>query len=91
MANPYLIVPLSVLDELNDLNTAFQTYNHLVEAWVQAALNGDTHGDPQTFTAGMQYLSKSIEQGYRRIEQEAGSSRHLGLTVIDGRVVTVDQ
>jgi hypothetical protein len=87
MAEPYLIVPLSVIDEINDLNAAFQTYNVLVEAWAQAALNGDTDGDPSTFTSGMQYLSRSIMAGYKRIEDEAKSFRQAGLRVEDGQVL----
>lgn len=87
MAAPYLIVPLSVIDEINDLNTALQTYHGLVEAWVQAALDGDTEGDPSTFTSGMQYLSRSIMDGYRRIAEEAQSFRELGLRVEDGKVL----
>lgn len=87
MAEPYRIVPLSVLDELNNLNVAFQTYNTLIEAWVQAALNGDTEGDPRTFTSGLQYLSRGILEGYQRIEQEANSFRHADLRVEAGQVV----
>ena len=38
MAKPYPILPLSVLDDLADLNGALDAYQQLMTAWIQQTM-----------------------------------------------------
>ena len=67
MTNSNSIVSLSVVDEIHDLNNALATYHLLVESWVQGVFNGEIAGDPAQFTAGLQFLRKSITDGYKGV------------------------
>ena len=51
MAKPYPILPLSVLDELSDLNGALDAYQQLMTAWIQ-----------QTMTEGAFWRSPAIRR-----------------------------
>lgn len=82
MAKPYPIVPLSVVDRLNDLNNALEVYNKLVMAWTQQCLDGDVDGDPRRFTAGLTFLFRPIIEGFQDIESQVDQMRKLGLVGI---------
>lgn len=82
MADAYPIVPLSFIDGLHDLNTALEVYNHLVQSWVQRALDGDLQGDPQTFLAGLDFMFKLILEGYQGIHDQCAMARDMGMVGI---------
>jgi len=74
MTNSNLTLPLSITDRMDNLNRGLATYTHLVESWAQMALDGDIQGDPSTFTAGLQFLSRSLIDGYNDLSAELHAS-----------------
>lgn len=89
MTDTYPIVPLAWLDGLHDLNTALETYHHVVGAWTQQALCGDLSGDPATFVAGLNLMFRPILDGYRDIYSQIEQAKDLGLT--NTNIVEVSQ
>ena len=79
MAKPYPILPLSVLDELHDLNGALDAYHQLMTAWIQQTMIERPAGDRQLFAAGCQYLLRPILDGYQSIESQAKSFHEMGV------------
>ena len=79
MAKPYPILPLSVLDELNDLNGALYAYQQLMTAWIQQTMTEGPSGDRQLFAAGCQYLLRPILEGYQSIESQAKAFQEMGV------------
>ena len=79
MAKPYPILPLSVLDELNDLNGALDAYQQLMTAWIQQTMTEGPSGDRQLFAAGCQYLLRPILEGYQSIQSQAKSFQDMGV------------
>ena len=79
MAKPYPIRPLSVLDELNDLNGALDAYQQLMTAWIQQTMTEGPSGDRQLFAAGCQYLLRPILEGYQSIQSQAKSFQDMGV------------
>lgn len=63
MAKPYPILPLSVLDDLADLNGALDAYQQLMTAWIQQTMTEGPSGDRQLFAAGCQYLLRPSWRG----------------------------
>lgn len=79
MAKPYPILPLSVLDELNDLNGALDAYQQLMTAWIQQTMTEGPSGDRQLFAAGCQHLLRPILEGYQSIESQAKAFQDMGV------------
>ena len=79
MAKPYPILPLSVLDDLADLNGALDAYQQLMTAWIQQAMIEGPAGDRQLFSAGCQYLLRPILEGYQSIESQAKAFHEMGV------------
>ena len=79
MAKPYPILPLSVLDDLADLNGALDAYQQLMTAWIQQAMIEGPVGDRQLFAAGCQYLLRPILEGYQSIESQAKAFHEMGV------------
>lgn len=88
MAKPYPILPLSVLDELNDLNGALNAYQQLMTAWIEQTMRDGPSGDRKHFVAGCQYLLRPILEGYQSIESQATAFHEMGVvgicTIEDG-------
>lgn len=82
MAKPYPILPLSVLDDLADLNGALDAYQQLMTAWIQQTMTEGPAGDRQLFAAGCQYLLRPILEGYQGIESQAKASHDMGVVGI---------
>lgn len=82
MAKPYPILPLSVLDDLADLNGALDAYQQLMTAWIQQAMTEGSAGDRQLFAAGCQYLLRPILEGYQSIESSARMYDEMGVVGI---------
>lgn len=78
MAKPYPILPLSVLDELHDLNGALDAYQQLMTAWIQQTMTEGASGDRQLFVAGCQFLLRPILEGYQSIESQAKAFESMG-------------
>ncbi|MNZ50446.1 hypothetical protein D3C78_682340 [compost metagenome] len=78
MAKPYPILPLSVLDELHDLNGALDAYQELMTAWIQQTMTEGPSGDRQLFAAGCQFLLRPILEGYQDIERQAKAFESMG-------------
>lgn len=78
MAKPYPILPLSVLDDLADLNGALDAYQQLMTAWIQQTMTEGPAGDRQLFAAGCQYLLRPILDGYQSIESQAKAFHEMG-------------
>jgi len=79
MTDAKLTVPLTLQDDLNSVKNAVLTYNHLVEAWVQACLDGDVNGDRHSFTAGLQFLAKPIIDKLDDLSSLAATLREPGV------------
>lgn len=79
MAKPYPILPLSVLDDLNDLNVALDAYQQLMTAWIEQTLREGPTGDRNSFAAGCQYLLRPILEGYQSIESQAKAFHEMGV------------
>lgn len=73
MTKPYPTLPMSVTDELNNLNGALAAYDSLMSAWLEA-------GDPAPpgFAAGASYLLRPILEGYQDIGAQVEQFRTLG-------------
>lgn len=82
MAKPYPILPLSVLDDLADLNGALDAYQQLMTAWIQQTMTEGPVGDRQLFAAGCQYLLRPILEGYQVIESQAKAFHDMGVVGI---------
>ena len=82
MAKPYPILPLSVLDDLADLNGALDAYQQLMTAWIQQTMTEGPAGDRQLFAAGCQYLLRPILEGYQGIESQAKAFHDMGVVGI---------
>lgn len=78
MAKPYPILPLSVLDDLHDLNGALDAYQELMTAWIQQTMTEGPSGDRQLFAAGCAYLLRPILDGYQSIESQARAFESMG-------------
>lgn len=79
MAKPYPILPLSVLDDLADLNGALDAYQQLMTAWINQTMSEGPAGDRQLFAAGCQYLLRPILDGYQSIESSASMYHEMGV------------
>ncbi|WP_236176034.1 hypothetical protein [Pseudomonas pseudonitroreducens] len=73
MAKPYPTLPMSVTDELNNLNGALAAYDLLMSAWIEQGDSGPKH-----FSAGCSYLLRSVIEGYESIADEVEMFRKLG-------------
>lgn len=73
MAKPYPTLPISVTDDLNNLNHALMAYDLLVSAWLEA---GDPA--PKYFAAGVSHLLRPVIEGYQAIGDEVEMYRALG-------------
>lgn len=78
MAKPYPILPISVLDELHDLNAALDAYHQLITAWIHQTMNEGPSGDRELFAAGCQLLLRPIMEGFQNIESEISAFRDIG-------------
>jgi hypothetical protein len=82
MAKPYPIVPLSFLDDLNDLNGALSAYNELMTAWINQTMAFGPCGDTKHFAAGCQFLLRPIIEGFQSIESQCDVAREMGMVGI---------
>lgn len=82
MAKPYPILPLSVLDDLHDLNGALDAYQQLMTAWIQQTMTEGPSGDRQLFASGCEYLLRPILEGYQSIESQARAFESMGVVCI---------
>ncbi len=79
MAKPYPILPASILDELNDLNSALGAYDQLMTAWINQTFADGPAGDPKSFAAGCRFLLRPIVEGFQSIESQADAFRRMGV------------
>jgi len=79
MAKPYPILPLSVLDELSNLNGALSAFDELMTAWLNQTMRDGPAGDKAHFPAGVQFLLKPVIEGFQNIQSEVESFRQLGV------------
>lgn len=73
MAKPYPTLPLSVTDELNNLNGALAAYDRLMTAYLE---QGDTN--PKDFAAGVSHLLRPVIEGYQEIADQVEMFRKMG-------------
>lgn len=82
MAEPYPILPASILDEMNDLNSALGAYHQLMTAWINQTFVDGPAGDPKCFAAGCQLLLRPIVEGFQAIESQAAVFLEMGVVGI---------
>lgn len=79
MAKPYPILPLSVLDELADLNGALSAFDELMTAWLNQTMRDGPAGHKDHFPAGVQFLLRPVIEGFQGIESQAVAYRKMGV------------
>lgn len=77
MTKPYPTLPMSVTDELNNLNGALAAYDELITAWLQSGAPA-----PEGFGVGVSYLLRPILEGYQDIGDQVAMFRKLGTVSI---------
>lgn len=78
MAKPYPILPASVLDELDQLNGALSAYDELMTAWLNQTMRDGPAGHRDHFPAGVQFLLRSVIEGFQSIQSQAEAFRVAG-------------
>lgn len=73
MTKPYPTLPLSVLDDLNNLNSALVAYDLLITAFLEAGDPG-----PSGFAHGVSHLLRPVIEGYQDIHSQVEQFRQLG-------------
>lgn len=82
MAKPYPILPLSILDELGELNGALAAYDELMTAWLNQTMRDGPSGDKNNFPSGCQFLLKPVLEGLQSIQSQATAFREMGVVGI---------
>lgn len=82
MAKPYPIVPLSFLDELNDLNGQLDAYHQLLMAYVRCQMDDTSTPGAGMFIAGLEDLFRPILEGFQGIESQCSTARQMGMVGI---------
>jgi len=77
MAKPYPIVPVSVLDDLHDLNCSLMAYQYAVEAILRRAAQDGMPYAVDTLVAGLDNMAKPILEGYQGIESQVKAFREM--------------
>lgn len=79
MAKPYPILPLSILDELGELNGALAAYDELMTAWLNQTMRDGPAGHRDHFPAGVQFLLRPVLEGLQSIQSQATAFREMGV------------
>jgi len=79
MANPYPILPASILDDLHGLNCQLGTYQRMLESTIRNFCTEGTPTDYESFLHGLDDLFLPILDGYKSIEEQAVAFRNMGL------------
>lgn len=82
MAKPYPILPLSVLDDLSNLNGALSAYDELMTAWLNQTMRDGPAGDKVHFPAGVQFLLRPVIEGFQSIESQVAMFREIGVVCL---------
>ncbi|MDU0798836.1 hypothetical protein Q8X25_33775 [Pseudomonas aeruginosa] len=82
MAKPYPIVPVSVLDELHDLNCSLMAYQYAVEAILRRAAQDGMPYAVDTLVSGLDNMAKPILEGYQSIHSQVEAFRKMGVVGI---------
>lgn len=82
MAKPYPIVPVSVLDELHDLNCSLMAYQYAVEAILRRAAQDGMPYAVDTLVSGLDNMAKPILEGYQSIHSQFEAFRKMGVVGI---------
>lgn len=82
MAKPYPIVPVSVLDELHDLNCSLMAYQYAVEAILLRAAQDGMPYAVDTLVSGLDNMAKPILEGYQSIHSQVEAFWKMGVVGI---------
>lgn len=79
MAKPYPILPLSVLDDMNTLNSSLFAYQFAVEAMIKRISTDGAPYDYESLLAGLDNLFRPILDGYKSVADQASQFREMGV------------
>jgi len=80
MAKTYCTLPLSITDELSNLNGALSAFDELMTAWLSQTMSDGPIGDPVSFPDGVQFLLRPVIEGYRRVHEAAAAAPRVHLS-----------
>ena len=79
MAKPYPILPLSVLDDMTNLNSTLFAYQFAVEAIIRRICTEGHPTDFESLIAGLDDMFKPILEGYESVADQAKRFRDMGV------------
>lgn len=82
MATPYPIVPVSVLDELHNLNCTLGALRLMIEHSIRGFCTAGVPGDYEAFILGLDSMFQPISDGYLSIESQVSAFREMGVVGI---------
>lgn len=90
MAKPYPILPLSVLDDMNTLNSSLFAYHFAVEAMIKRISTDGAPYDYESLLCGLDNLFQPILDGYKSVADQAKQFREMGFVGV-GELAESDQ
>ncbi|MCX2521690.1 hypothetical protein OQ484_30135, partial [Pseudomonas aeruginosa] len=79
MAKPYPIVPLSWLDDFNDLNDQLVAYELAVRALFRMFAEDGSPYELETVLSGLHDLVQPVIEGYQAIAEQCRTAESLGM------------
>jgi len=79
MAKPYPILPLSVLDDMDTLNSTLFAYQFAIEAIIRRLCVEGRPASFESLIAGLDDMFQPILEGYQSVADQAKQFRDMGV------------